>query len=113
VPPVARPAGRFAVDNPSLFELAVQRSSTPPELAAEFRRSAADALALLRGRVARVAEAGLLAGRRVDEATLEFHALCEGLAALEPRGALERRRAAAILRDALGALVAGFARAAA
>jgi len=102
---------RFAVDHPSLFELAVQRSSAPPELAAAVKPSAAHALDRLRSRVARVDAAGLLGGRRIEIATLEFHALCEGLAALELRGALGRRRAVKIWRDALGALVTGFAHA--
>ena len=43
------------------------------------------------------------------QATSAFHALCEGLAALELRGLLPAGREEAAWRDALGALVAGFA----
>ena len=43
------------------------------------------------------------------QAALEFHALCEGLAALEERGILPADEAEHIWRDALRALVAGWA----
>jgi hypothetical protein len=45
----------------------------------------------------------------VPQATLQFHALCEGLAALELRGALPRQEAQGVWREGLGTLVAGFA----
>jgi hypothetical protein len=53
--------------------------------------------------------AGLLGGRGVDEAAVEFHAPCEGLAAVELRGILSSVTAERIWRDAVGALVVGFA----
>ena len=48
-------------------------------------------------------------GRTVRDATTQFHALCEGLAALELREALPPKDAERIWRDALTALIAGFA----
>ena len=99
---------RFVLDHPSLFALAVQRTTAPPELTSAFRRTAGDALGRLRSRVARVEAAGRLGARTVDRATVEFHALCEGLAAMELRGLLSADTAEEIWRDAVRALVAGF-----
>ena len=48
-------------------------------------------------------------GRTVRDATTQFHALCEGLAALELREALPPKDAERIWRDALTALIAGLA----
>lgn len=100
---------RFAVEHQSLFRLAVQRTLTSPELAAEFDAAAADALAGLEARVARLAAAGLLGDRTIRDAVCEFHALCEGLAALELRGLLPADEGERIWRDALGAIITGFA----
>lgn len=104
----ARVFRRFAVEHPSLFALAVQRIAAGEHVAAGFRRAQGDALAELRRRVARLEAAGLLGGRSVADAVFEFHALCEGLAAVELRGILPRGEEARIWRDALSALVAGF-----
>ncbi len=120
---------RFALEHPSLFRIALQR---PPsmEIVAGFRAGAAEALAGLKARVERVEAGGLLGGRPVWTVVCEFHALCEGLAAVELRGQLrlappalvgdvvrdrdDGRLAASgteeqIWRDALTALVRGFA----
>lgn len=101
---------RFATEHPSLFAVGVQRSIATPSLWKEQVRPAAErALTTLKCLVNRLAEAGLLRGRTVDEATFEFHALCEGLAALElrepnPAGDWEQRWASAFATQ-----VAGFA----
>lgn len=100
---------RFAIGHPALFQIALQRSSVRSEEAQEMRPVASDAFAGLAGRVARLDEAGRLGARAVPEAAMEFHALCEGLAALELRGMLAPGQELRIWRDALGALVAGFA----
>jgi hypothetical protein len=73
-------------------------------------REAADrALVGLIRRVERLERAGLLAGRTVPDAVLAFHSLCEGLASVELRGWLVQPDAEQLWRDALGALVQGFA----
>ena len=101
---------RFATEHPSLLAIGVQRSIATPRLWEEQVRPAAErALATLKSRLSRLDDAGLLRGRTVDEATLEFHALCEGLAALElrdpnPGGNWEQRWASAFATQ-----VAGFA----
>jgi AcrR family transcriptional regulator len=127
---------RFALEHPSLFHLAVQR---PPSMRVGegFRAVGAEALDRLKARVERLEAAGLLGDRPVWAAVLEFHALCEGLAAVELRGQVRLRREAlvvlgdrlpagyaddfergggpnggfeaAVWRDALTALVRGFA----
>ncbi len=99
----------FAVKHPSLFTLAVQRTMTSPRVATDFDPAASEALDGLTARVARVEAAGRLGGRSARDAMCEFHALCEGLAAVELRGLMPPGREKQIWRDALTALVAGFA----
>jgi AcrR family transcriptional regulator len=100
---------RFVVGHPILFRIGVQWGTLPdPGLAAGFLIEARDALAGLEARVARLEAAGVLGGRTVRNATREFHALCEGLAAMELRGILPRGEEERIWRDALGTLVRGF-----
>lgn len=98
----------FILSHPSLFRIAVQRAAVSRDLAAQFRPAAAAAMAELARRVARLQEKGGLGGRSVHEAASQFHALCEGLAALELRGVLDADGAEAFWRSALTALVAGF-----
>ncbi len=100
---------RFAIGHPSLFRIGVQQTLGPPELACDFAQAAAQAFAGLETRVTRVKGAGLLGGRPVREAACQFHALCEGLAAVELRGLMAPGEEMRIWRDALTALVAGFA----
>ena len=102
---------RFAVEHPALFQVAIQWAMPDRRLAFEFRDEAWDAWAGLTARIEPLKTAGVLGGRTLHEAALEFHALCEGLAAVESRGMLpkgdaERER---LWREALGALVRGFA----
>ena len=119
LPPTADPAAdlveagvvvfrRFAVEHPSLFRIGVQRALPEPELFAGFRGAAEHARSGLEALVARLEEAGLLGGRSVRDAARAFHALCEGLAAMELRSALPEGQEEWIWRDALGALVRGF-----
>jgi AcrR family transcriptional regulator len=99
---------RFSLDHPALLRIGFLHVDMAPELAGQFRGAADDALESLRGRVAQLADSGQLGSRGVAEATCEFHALCEGLAALELRGMFPRERAEWFWRDALRALVAGW-----
>jgi hypothetical protein len=61
------------------------------------------------GRIERLEAAGLLGSYPVPEAVSAFHALCEGLAAMELRSLLPAGDEARFWRDALTALVRGFA----
>jgi AcrR family transcriptional regulator len=99
---------RFAIEHPSFFVIGVQRTRLPPEVTKRFRPSAAVALSVLEARVARLEDAGALGGRTVREAVFQFHALCEGLAALELR-CTPLADGEAIWRQGLQALVVGFA----
>jgi AcrR family transcriptional regulator len=99
---------RFATGHPGLFQVAIQRVRVGPEVAKRMRPTASDAFAGLARRVARLAEGDLLGDRPVAEAAMEFHALCEGLAAVELRGLLAPGQEIRVWRDALGALVSGF-----
>jgi len=97
---------RFATGHPSLFALGfLQHRMASPAV----RRTATDALDVLRQRVQRLADAGRLGGRTVESATRQFDALCEGLAFVELRGWPIPGGVEAMWREGLGALVAGFA----
>lgn len=99
---------RFALDHPALLRIGVLQTGMPTELARQFRSAADSALESLQSRIARLAENGQLGSRDVADASCEFHALCEGLAALELRCAFPTSKAEQIWRDALRALVAGW-----
>ena len=99
---------RFALEHPALFSIGVQRTLAS-ELWPRFRSAASSALAVLGQRVARLEQAGLLGERSVYDATCQFHALCEGLAAVELRGTHAPAAAERIWTEGLTALVTGFA----
>ena len=110
---------RFAIEHPTLFQIALQRPPSP-QIKAGFRDAQAEALAGLEARIERLHAAGLLGGRPVWAVLCVFDALCEGLAALELRGILRLQQSRAVAatgdgvaeqiwRDALTALVRGFA----
>ena len=98
---------RFAIGHPSLFRIGLQLAS--PQSRSEFSATAAKAFAGLEARMTRVKDAGMLGRRTVRDAACEFHALCEGLAAVELRSQMTPGQEERIWRDALTALVAGFA----
>lgn len=99
---------RLVIDHPALFKIGVQHSDVPSELVRQFRAEASNALARLQSRFHRLQEHRLLGDRSISEAALQFHALCEGLAALELRGILASGEEERIWRDALTALIAGL-----
>ncbi|HEY3259037.1 MAG TPA: helix-turn-helix domain-containing protein [Pseudonocardiaceae bacterium] len=98
----------FAVEHRSLFALAVQRTLTAPQVAAGLRPAQTEALPDLRAAIERLEADGLLGGRPIRNVVYEFHALCEGLAAVELRGLMPQGEEEGLWRDALTALVAGF-----
>jgi AcrR family transcriptional regulator len=75
---------RFVIEHPSIFRMAFQSDQVRTDQA--VRDASLAALQVLKKRVARLEEAGLLNGFSVDEATLHFDAVCEGLADFELRG---------------------------
>ena len=100
---------RFAIGHPSLFSIGIQRTLPSSGLWSQFRAAASDALAVLSRRLVRLQERDLLGQRTVRAATCQFHSLCEGLAAVELRQTFPPGDAEGIWRDALAALIAGFA----
>lgn len=99
---------RFALEHPALLRIGVLHVGMPPELTRQFSSAADHALDGLQSRIARLADNGQLGSRGVADAACAFHALCEGLAALEMRGAILPSKAERIWRDALSALVLGW-----
>jgi AcrR family transcriptional regulator len=100
---------RLVVDHPALFQLGIQQTHATDEELVEIRAAAARAWTVLQTRVTRIQQQGRLGTRSVDEAATAFHALCEGLAALEIRCAFPAEAIAEHLwRSALTALVRGF-----
>lgn len=100
---------RLAIERPALYSIGVERDlpRSPPW---QTVCDAADAAwAVLLRRVARLDDAGLLGEQTVLEATLQFHALCEGLATLERRGTRTPFDAERVWRAGLRSLIAGFA----
>jgi AcrR family transcriptional regulator len=98
---------RFALGHPALFSIGIQ--VTEPGLWPRFRDAATEALASLHRRVEPLERAGRLGGRSVPDAAMQFHALCEGLAALELRRTPVASDSEEFWRAALHALIAGFA----
>lgn len=99
----------FAIEHPSLFSIGIQRTLPSPELWPQFRAAATDALGVLSWRLVHLQESELLGGRTLRDAILQFHSLCEGLAAVELRGTFPSGDEERIWREALVALIAGFA----
>jgi AcrR family transcriptional regulator len=100
---------RFALEHPALFSIGIQRTLPSSELWPQFRAAASDALAVLSRRLVHLQERDLLGQRTVRDATFQFHSLCEGLAAVELRETFPRGDGERIWREALTALITGFA----
>lgn len=99
---------RLVLEHPSLFRIGVQQTGLAASVAANIRLAAENALTRLDARLERLKESGSLHGRTVRQAAFEFHALCEGLAVLELRGAFAPDDQDQPWRSALGTLVTGF-----
>lgn len=100
---------RFTRTHPALLMIGFVRTGVPHEIALQYRDAQEDALARLHARIERLKNRNGLGPRSVSQAALAFHALCEGLAALEGRCYLRPDEAEQTWRDALRALVAGWA----
>jgi AcrR family transcriptional regulator len=98
---------RFALEHPALFSIAFQRAD--PAIWPRFRAAAMDALAVLDKRFEPLADADLLGGRSVSEASTQFRALGEGVAWTELRGNPLRPDPVRFWRSAFHALITGFA----
>lgn len=99
---------RFAVEHPALFLISVQLQDVPSPARTEILEAGSRALRTLRSRVQRLQSQDGLGHRSLMDAVSEFHALCEGLAAVELRGFVRTEDAERIWLDALGSLVRGW-----
>jgi len=99
---------RFVIDHTALFMLGIQQTGTSDEQRAQIRGAAERAFTVLQALVARVHSQGPPGRSRIDQSATAFHALCEGLAALEIRGVLPAPTAEQAWRTALTALVNGL-----
>jgi AcrR family transcriptional regulator len=99
----------FALQHPALFRLGIQQTAVPPDIAATMVPAAERALGALHRRISLVEKAGALGDRSLPDATLEFHSMCEGLAAVELRCFFTAADGYRLWADALGSLVAGWA----
>lgn len=98
----------FALQHPALFRIGVQQTAVPSDAVQRIVPAAERALAALHRRIARLRDAGRLGTRTISEAAWEFHAACEGLAALELRCVIRPDDGLRLWQDALSALVAGW-----
>jgi AcrR family transcriptional regulator len=100
----------MAIDNPAAYRITFLRVVPDLDLGPGTVDASQHALRLLMERFERLASAGGLVGRTVTEATVEFNALCEGLATVElrnPRSLGDDPEA--VWRRSIATLVSGFA----
>ncbi len=97
------------IEHPALFTVGIQQHDITPAQLVQIRVAANRAWVTLQRRVERLQQAHRPAHLDVQQAARAFHALCEGLAALELRGFASGDTAERQWRIALTALVNGFA----
>lgn len=100
---------RFTRSHPALYTIGFPYTDVSGDIYQTFRNAQEEAFTRLCTRIGRLKQRGQLGPRSVFQAALEFHALCEGLAVQENRGFLPAEAADQTWRDALSALVAGWA----
>ena len=98
---------RFALQHPALFSIAFHRAD--PAIWPRFRAAAMATLAVLDKRFQPLADADLLGGRSVAEASTQFRALGEGVAWTELRGNDLPPDPERFWRNAFHALITGLA----
>ena len=111
-PTWSKPGSCFAASRSSIPRCS-RSGSNAPSPAQSYGHNSAPPPAMrsrcLSRRLARLQDERPARRRTVRDATIQFHSLCEGLAALELREALPAKDAERIWRDAFTALIAGFA----
>lgn len=99
----------LVVTRPGLYMIGVQQTAIDPEVLSQFLPAAQTAFAALEERFHALAQAGRLPRHSTHAAACLFHAMCEGLAALELRHGLNNDNPEGVWRDALSTLIAGMA----
>lgn len=104
----------FVLQLPALFRIAFQRIVPDFEPGPELVAARRAGLARLTAKVRRLEDAGVLRGTSVEQAVIEFQAMCEGLGNFEMRGSTMRMLPEgdeeAVWRTAFAGLVRGFDR---
>jgi AcrR family transcriptional regulator len=100
---------RYALEHPNLFRLVFERMIPEDRIRPQDLSAGGEARDVLRHLVQRCMDAGLLGGRPVDLVVNEFHALSQGLAAMELQGRFRTVEPERVWTDALAALLAGLA----
>jgi AcrR family transcriptional regulator len=100
---------QYALEHPNLFRLAFERMIPEDRLYRAERSSGGDAREVARRLVERCLVAGLFARRPVDLVVNQFHALCQGLAAMELQGRFRGVNPVLVWTDAITVLLAGLA----
>jgi AcrR family transcriptional regulator len=101
----------WALEHPALFKAGFLHQLTVPDATwSRFGTASGRALGQLVDRIRRLEQAGGLGARSVEDATVQFDALCEGLAIIDLRGGTPypARDSQTIWNDALHALIAGW-----
>jgi AcrR family transcriptional regulator len=101
----------WALEHPALFRAGfLHQLSVPNDTWSRFGTPAGKALAELVTLIQRLHQAGGLGARSVADATIQFDALCEGLAIMDLRGGMPFPACDSkmIWEDALHALIAGW-----
>ena len=101
----------WALEHPALFRAGfLHQLSVPDDTWSRFGNPAGKALAELVTLIERLQQADGLGKRSVADATIQFDALCEGLAIMDLRGGMPYPAGDthAIWNDALHALIAGW-----
>lgn len=102
----------LVLKHPALFRITFQRMVPGFEPGPELLSARASSFKRLRQKVARLEESGQLKGVSVDQALIQFQALCEGLGNQELRGdtirILPKGRESETWRAAFTSLVKGF-----
>jgi AcrR family transcriptional regulator len=102
---------RWVWEHPALFRIGFQHQvSIPHDVWSQIGVSAERAFGALHDLIRRLEHADGLGGRAVQEATLQFHAMCEGLAIVDLRAGMRHPRDDTTPRwaDALAALITGW-----
>ena len=95
-------------EHPVLVLLGIQQPPSEPGQREQVRDAARLAWSTLQERISRLEQQGQLHTMDVATAATSFHALCEGLGALELRGLIPNARSDQLWRASLTALVAGL-----
>jgi hypothetical protein len=98
----------FTLEHPDLFRIFFTASFPGVSFDSPAERASSSALSRLVGRVERARAAGLLGDRSTPDVTLQWDALCAGMASRELCGMLSSAEGERIWTDTLRALLAGM-----